>query len=82
MALAKPYYFLETRAGGGSTLFGYARTLVRAAEERTKPNGERLREYADARLPLIEKGMLDPRPVEPEVEQLSSNSGSPSCAKN
>ncbi|HEY4265293.1 MAG TPA: S46 family peptidase [Micropepsaceae bacterium] len=68
--LAKPYYFIETRAGGGSTLFGYARILVRAADERTKPNGERLREYADARLPLIERGLLAARPVEPEVEQL------------
>ena len=70
VALAKPYYFLETRAGGGSSLFGYARTLVRAAEERTKPNAERLREYADARLPLTERGLLAARPIEPDVEQL------------
>jgi hypothetical protein len=68
--LAKRYYFIETRAGGGSTLFGYARTLVRAAEERTKPNEVRLREYADARLPLTERGLLAVRPVDPEVEQL------------
>jgi hypothetical protein len=68
--LAKPYYFLETRAGGGSLLFSYARTLVRAADERTKPNGERLREYAEARLPLVERGLLAVRPVEPDVEQL------------
>jgi len=69
-ALAKPYYFLETRAGGGSTLFRYARTLVRVAEERAKPNGERLREYADARLPLVQKTLLDPQPVETDLEQL------------
>ena len=69
-ALAKPYYFLETRAGGGSTLYGYARTLVRGATERAKPNGERLREYADARLPLVERGLLAPRPVENDVEQV------------
>ncbi|HXJ00757.1 MAG TPA: S46 family peptidase [Micropepsaceae bacterium] len=70
VALAKPYYFLESRAGGGATLFRYARTLVRAAEERGKPNGERLREYADARLPLVEKTLLDPQPVETDLEQL------------
>ncbi|HEX3487287.1 MAG TPA: S46 family peptidase [Micropepsaceae bacterium] len=70
VALAKPYYFLETRAGGGSTLFRYARVLVRAAEEKSKPNAERLREYADARLPLLEKTVLDPQPVEPDLEQL------------
>ena len=69
-ALAKPYYFVETRAGGGSTLYGYARTLVRGAAERAKPNGERFREYADARLPLVERGLLARRPVENDVEQV------------
>jgi hypothetical protein len=69
-ALYKPYYMLEARAGFGSTLFRYARTLVRAAEERAKPNGERLREYADARLPLVEKQMLDAQPVYPEMDKL------------
>jgi len=70
IALAKPYNFLEGRAGYGSTLFRYARTLVRAAEERAKPNGERFREYADARLPLVEKTLLDRQPVETDLEQL------------
>src|SRR5688572_12752679 len=64
------YSFLEGRAGSGSQLFGYARRLVRAAAERTKPNGERLREYSDARLPLLEKTLLDPQPVERDLEQL------------
>jgi hypothetical protein len=70
VALAKPYYFLETRAGFGSTLYRYARTLVRVAEERGKPNVERLREYADARLALVQKTLLDPQPVETDLEQL------------
>ena len=70
VALAKSYNFLEGRAGYGSALYRYARTLVRAAEERTKPNGERLREYADARLPLLQKTLLDRQPVEPDLEQL------------
>ena len=68
--LYKPYYLLEARAGYGSTLYRYARTLIRAAEEKSKPNGERLREYTDARLPLLEKTLLDPQPVEPDLEQL------------
>jgi hypothetical protein len=66
-----PYTFAEARAGLGSDLFGYARVLVRAAAERTKPNGERLREFTDARLPLIQKNVLDERPVYPELEQVS-----------
>jgi hypothetical protein len=68
--LYKPYYLLEARAGYGSTLYRYARTLIRAAEEKSKPNGERLREYTDARLPLIERTLLAAQPVEPDLERL------------
>ena len=44
----KKYTILEGGAGFYSPLFGYARTLVRAAEERTKPNEERLPEFQKA----------------------------------
>ena len=70
-ALANPYTFMETRAGIGSSLFGYGRALVRAAQERAKPNGDRLPEYTDSRLPLLEKRTLDAEPVYPELEQLT-----------
>jgi hypothetical protein len=69
-ALYTPYVFMEGDAGGGSDLFGYARSLVRAADERAKPNTERLPAYTDSRLPLLEKRILDARPVYAEVEQL------------
>jgi len=65
------YIFLEARAGGGSDLFAYARALVRAAAERTKPDRDRLPEYHDAGLPLIEKQIVDPRPVYPWLEELN-----------
>jgi len=68
-ALNAPYTWLE-RAGTDSTLYGYARTLVRAAAERARPNSERLPEYADARLPLLEKNLLDVQPVDPDLEQM------------
>jgi hypothetical protein len=68
--LYKAYYMLEARAGYGSTLYRYAQTLVRAAEERNKPNGDRLREYTEARLPLVQKNLLAGRPVAPQDEQL------------
>jgi hypothetical protein len=61
---------LEAAAGNLSQLYAYARTLVRAAAERPKPLDKRLREYADARLPLMEKDLLDPRPVDLELESL------------
>ena len=63
--------WLEARAGYRSTLFGYARSLVRAAAEREKPNGERLREYGESRLPLLKKNVLDAKPIYPELEQLA-----------
>jgi hypothetical protein len=43
---------------------------VRGAEERAKPAADRLPEYAPARLPLLEKTLLDARPVERELETL------------
>jgi len=64
------WHELEAGAGGGSELFRYARTLVRAAAERVKPNGQRLPEYADSRLPLDEKAVLDDKPAQPVLERL------------
>lgn len=69
-ALYFSYSLMESRAGIGSDLFRYARALVRAAEERPKPNGERLREYTDSRLALLSKSLLDPEPVYPDLERL------------
>ncbi|HYJ35587.1 MAG TPA: S46 family peptidase, partial [Rhizomicrobium sp.] len=69
-ALYFSYGLMESRAGIGSDLFRYARALVRAAEEKPKPNGERLREYTDSRLALLSKSLLDPVPVYPDLEKL------------
>ncbi|MBV8974251.1 MAG: S46 family peptidase [Sinobacteraceae bacterium] len=63
--------FLETRAGSISQLFQYARILVRGAAERAKPSAERLRGYADSDLPLLEKELLDPQPVYPDLERMA-----------
>jgi len=43
---------------------------VRAATERAKPNSERLPGYSDSALPLLEKQLLDARPITPWLEQL------------
>ena len=63
-----PYRFLVTNPRGD--LYDYAHELVRAAEERAKPNSERLPDYTDSALPLLEKQVLDPRPIYPWLEQL------------
>lgn len=64
------YAWLESRAGARSTLFGYARTIVRAATERTKANADRLPAYSDSALPLVEKQLVDAEPVYPWLEEL------------
>lgn len=51
-------------------LYGYAQTLVFAAQERAKPNAERLPGYTDSALPLTQKRLLDERPVYPWVDEL------------
>jgi V8-like Glu-specific endopeptidase len=61
-----PYRFTTPRG----ELYSYAIELVRAAEERAKPNGERLPEYTESRLPLLEKQVLDPKPVYPWLEEM------------
>lgn len=70
-ALYFSYSLMEARAGVGSDLFRFSRALVRAAEEKSKPNGERLREYTDSRLALLSKSLLDPQPVYPDLEKLT-----------
>ena len=64
------YSMLEARAGGGSTLFGYAWTLVRAAQERAKPSAERLPEYVDGRLGAAQSRITAERPIYPELDEL------------
>ncbi len=67
-ALYQAYTYMEPRAGLFSDLFGYGRAIVRAAEEKAKPNSERLPDYTDSRLALLEKRVLDNQPVYPELE--------------
>ena len=64
------YTLLEPRAGYSSDLYGYAVKLVRAAQERAKPNAGRLPAYSDSALPLLEKQLLDAEPIAPWLEEL------------
>ncbi len=51
--LRQRYAMITRGQGFGSQLFGYARTLVHGAEQRTKPDAERLPAYRDANLPAL-----------------------------
>jgi hypothetical protein len=66
-----PYIFIENAAGFGSALFRNARLLVRGADERLKPNNDRLREFTEAALPLLQRDLYARVPVYPEFEQLT-----------
>jgi len=66
----KPMVFFERANGFYTTYFTIARNLVRLAMEKTKPNADRLREYRDAALPTVERGILSPAPIYDEFESL------------
>jgi hypothetical protein len=64
------HYLLERGVGFNSDLFQTARTLVRLAEEKAKPNAERLREYAEAGLPSLEQQLFSEAPIYDDLERL------------
>lgn len=64
------HLFIESGYGFNSTLFDYARRLVRGAAEREKPNEERYREFTAAALPQLEQRLLAARPIYPDLEEL------------
>jgi hypothetical protein len=68
------YQILERRGDMRSTLFGYARDLVRLAEEKPKANADRLREYRDSEMDSVELELYSPAPIydELEIERLTS----------
>ncbi len=63
------YNMLERGVAFDSQLFTIARHLVRLADESPKPNGERLREYADGGRPSLELAIFSDAPIHPEYEK-------------
>ena len=68
---------LENGGGFNSHSFAIARTLLRASEELPKPGGERLREFADARLPSLKFGLFSDEPIYEDLETLKLADGLP-----
>ncbi len=60
---------------GGSRLFSIAQTLVRLADEKPKPNAERLREFSDAALDSLMNRLLTTAPIYDELEVMKLESG-------
>lgn len=65
-----PYQFMEGRSGLFTKYFNFARTVVRGAAERNKPNGERLREFSESRLPSLTQQLFSTAPLYPEYEKI------------
>jgi Peptidase S46 len=65
--------YLERLRGfvlGSSGLPVTARTLVRAAEEKPRPNADRLREFRDSALPSLEQQLFSTEPVYKKLETV------------
>src|SRR5438105_9250085 len=65
------YNLIEVGHGLHSDLFGIARTLLRAADEKPKPNAERLREFGEAGLASLEFQLFSEKPIYDDLEQLT-----------
>jgi hypothetical protein len=70
-ALYLPFSLIESGTGFSTLLFRDARWLVRGTVERDKPNDERLREFTDTAVPVIERSLFARLPVYTEYEQLN-----------
>lgn len=64
------HVLLEGGHGFDSTLFQIARTVLRHADERTKPSGERLREFRDSNRESLELGLFSEEPIHSDFETL------------
>ncbi len=61
--------YTDGAAGLNTQLFGAARNIVRLVAETAKPESERLPEFAEARRPIVERGLFTERPIYLEMEK-------------
>ncbi len=64
------YRLLEGEHGFESQSYGIARILLRAGEERPKPNGERLAEFVDSETASLELNLFSDKPIYEDYEIL------------
>ncbi|MEO8802713.1 MAG: S46 family peptidase, partial [Rudaea sp.] len=65
-----PDQYVSGSGAFSSEYFRIARELVRGADERTKPNADRLREFTDARLPAMTQRLFSNAPIYPDFEKV------------
>lgn len=64
----KRHALLEQAGGFNTSLFSYARTIVRAADEYPKPNEKRLEEFAEANKKRLELSLFSKKPIYEDFE--------------
>ena len=62
--------FLDLGAGFNTPLYGYARTLVRLADENLKPDQQRLPEFMNTRRAQLEASLYSTAPIYDDFEKL------------
>lgn len=71
LANRNDYNLFERGRAFYSELFGIAQTLLRAADELPKPNGERLREFNEAALDSLKFQLFSEKPIYEDLEILT-----------
>lgn len=66
--LIRDYLLIENGLAFNTTLFGYARTLVRAADEFAKPNEKRLEEFFDSNKKSLELKLFSEEAIYKDFE--------------
>ena len=66
-----PLTYVERNRGFNSQLASFAKWLVRATAEKTKPNDQRLREYRDSALPSLEQELFSTAPIYKSLETVT-----------
>jgi len=64
------YSAIEGARAFAGHYFTHARRLVRGAEERAKPNADRLPEFTESQLPEVEQRLFSTAPIYPEYETV------------
>ena len=68
--IRKPLYYMEQGGSFYGDLATIGKNLLRGAEERTKPNEKRYREFRDSALPELSQKLFSSAPISDELEIL------------
>ena len=65
-----PFIYVDNLAGFRGELARYARTIVRAIEQKQKASNQRIRGYQDSALPTLEQRLFSTAPVYKALDQI------------